>query len=66
MICCVARINRGAFRYGCIAAAIVILVPHSGNAGMVALHRFVEVSLGIGVGLATATVWPRPLAEKLA
>jgi uncharacterized membrane protein YgaE (UPF0421/DUF939 family) len=60
MICCVGRVNRGAFRYGSIAAAIVILVPHAGGSGLVALHRFVEVSLGIGVGLVTAIAWPRP------
>jgi len=57
-VCWAARINRGAFRYGSIAAAIVILVPHVQSAPLVAIHRFIEVSLGIGVGLATALLWP--------
>jgi len=66
MVCCAGRVNRGAFRYVSIAAAIVILVPHAGSAGLVAFHRFIEVSLGIGVGLATAIVWPAPRAPQAA
>lgn len=64
IFCWAARIERAAFRYGAIAAAIVILVPHAEGAAQVALHRFVEVSLGIAVGLVTAPVWPqRPVAR---
>lgn len=59
VFCWSARVDRAAFRYGAIAAAIVILVPHGENAVRVALHRFIEVSLGIAVGLATATLWPQ-------
>jgi uncharacterized membrane protein YgaE (UPF0421/DUF939 family) len=64
--CWAARINLGAFRYGSIAAAIVILVPHDQSAAVVAIHRFIEVSLGIGVGLATALMWPakRPMLKS--
>jgi len=58
IFCWVARVDRAAFRYGAIAAAIVILVPHEATAARVALHRFIEVSLGIAVGLMTATIWP--------
>jgi uncharacterized membrane protein YgaE (UPF0421/DUF939 family) len=61
-VCWAAHIDRAAFRYGSIASAIVILVPHQEPAARVALHRFIEVSLGVGVGLAAVTVWPpRPL-----
>jgi uncharacterized membrane protein YgaE (UPF0421/DUF939 family) len=60
LACCLGRIHRGAFRYGSIAAAIVILVPRTDSAALVALHRFIEVSLGIAAGLATALVWPLP------
>jgi uncharacterized membrane protein YccC len=65
VLCWAARVDRAAFRYGSIAAAIVILVPHQEGAGRVALHRFVEVSLGIAVGLATATAWPRRPGPKV-
>jgi uncharacterized membrane protein YccC len=59
VFCWAARVDRAAFRYGSIASAIVILVPHQEGAAQVALHRFIEVSLGIAVGLLTSTVWPQ-------
>jgi uncharacterized membrane protein YgaE (UPF0421/DUF939 family) len=58
LLCWAAHVDRAAFRYGSIASAIIILVPHQEDPAQVALHRFVEVSLGVGVGLAVATVWP--------
>lgn len=51
LLCVVLRVERSAFRYACITLAIVILVPRSTSARLVALHRFLEVSIGIGVGL---------------
>jgi uncharacterized membrane protein YccC len=54
----VLRVERSVFRYAGIALAIVMLVPRAENAWTVAGHRFVEVSLGIAVGLAVTAAWP--------
>lgn len=59
LLCVALRVERSAFRYSSITLAIVILVPRSTSARLVALHRFFEVSIGIGVGLALFAVWQK-------
>jgi uncharacterized membrane protein YccC len=57
------RLERNAYRYAGITLAIIMLVPgHSG--WMVALHRFLEVSLGIAVGLAFSAFWPERVSDQ--
>jgi uncharacterized membrane protein YccC len=51
-------LERTAYRYGSITLAIVMLVLRHNSAWVVALHRFIEVSIGIGVGLAVTLLWP--------
>jgi uncharacterized membrane protein YgaE (UPF0421/DUF939 family) len=46
------------YRFGAITTAVVLLVPGTGPAWQFALHRFAEVSIGIGVALMLALVWP--------
>jgi uncharacterized membrane protein YgaE (UPF0421/DUF939 family) len=46
-----------AYRFAAIALTIVLLVAHGRPAWTVALHRFVEVSLGIAVALLVSRVW---------
>ena len=46
------------YRFGGVALAIVLLVPRTGPAWQVALHRFIEVSIGIGVALILSVLWP--------
>ena len=58
LVCTLVRSGPSAYRFGGITLAIVILVPRSGPAWMVAFHRFAEVSVGIGVALLLAVVWP--------
>ena len=53
------RVERSAFRYASITLAIVMLVPRSTSPRLVALHRFFEVSIGIGVGLVLFAVWQK-------
>ena len=53
-----ARCDRSAYRFGGITLAIVLMVPRAAPAWHVALHRFAEVSIGIGVALALARLWP--------
>lgn len=58
-------LDRTAYRYGSIALAIVMLVVRYNSAWIVALHRFIEVSIGIVVGLVLTMLWPerQPQAE---
>jgi uncharacterized membrane protein YgaE (UPF0421/DUF939 family) len=46
------------YRFGGVALAIVLLVPRPGPAWQIAFHRFIEVSIGIGVALMFSVVWP--------
>jgi len=52
------RLDRTAYRFASITLAIVMLVGRAKPAWVVATHRFVEVSIGIGVGLMLTAVWP--------
>jgi uncharacterized membrane protein YccC len=51
-------LDRTAYRYGSIALAIVMLVVRDESDWVVALHRFIEVSIGIAVGLVLTMLWP--------
>jgi uncharacterized membrane protein YccC len=52
------RLEKTAYRYASITLAIVVLIPRSNPPWSVALHRFIEVSVGIIVALAVVAVWP--------
>lgn len=58
LLCAVVHSDRTAYRFGGITLAIVLLVPRTGPAWQVGFHRFAEVSIGIGVALMLALVWP--------
>jgi uncharacterized membrane protein YccC len=65
ILCAGFRVQRSAYRYASVAVAIILLVPRANKAWVVALHRFVEVSIGIAVGLAITAIWPeRQLVRK--
>lgn len=53
----------GAYRFAGIALSIVLLIAHTAPPWRIALHRFVEVSLGIAVALVTTLVWRVPKSE---
>jgi uncharacterized membrane protein YgaE (UPF0421/DUF939 family) len=46
-----------AYRFAAITLSIVLLVAHIRSPWIVALHRFIEVSLGIAVALLVTVVW---------
>jgi uncharacterized membrane protein YgaE (UPF0421/DUF939 family) len=52
-----------AYRFAAIALTIVLLVAHGRPPWTLALHRFIEVSLGIAVALAVTLVWRLPPAD---
>jgi uncharacterized membrane protein YccC len=47
-----------AYRLASVTLAIVMLIARPEKAWIVAAHRFVEVAVGIAVGLALTAVWP--------
>ena len=58
LLCAVAHADRSAYRFAGVTLAIVLLVSRTGPAWQIALHRLAEVSVGIGVALLLAVVWP--------
>ena len=51
------RLEKTAYRYASITLAIIVLIPRSGPAWITAVHRFLEVSVGIIVALAIVALW---------
>jgi uncharacterized membrane protein YccC len=51
-------IDRNAFRYAGITLAIVVLVHRDEPAWSIAMHRFIEISVGIAVALVITALWP--------
>jgi uncharacterized membrane protein YccC len=62
------RLEKTAYRYASITLAIIVLIPRSAPPWTIALHRFLEVSVGIIVALAVVALWPEhlPSAAKTA
>jgi uncharacterized membrane protein YgaE (UPF0421/DUF939 family) len=58
--CAALRMERNAYRYAGITLAIVMLVPRTEPGWIIAMHRFIEISIGIVVGLALTAIWPEP------
>jgi uncharacterized membrane protein YccC len=58
LICALLRADNPAYRFGGIAASIVLLIPRTEPAWHIAFHRFAEVSIGLGVALIFAWAWP--------
>jgi uncharacterized membrane protein YccC len=58
IVCAILRLDRVAYRFAGVTLAIVMLVVHLSPAWIVAVHRFIEVSVGIVVALAITAVWP--------
>ena len=52
------RLEKTAYRYASITLTIIVLIPRSAPAWTIALHRFLEVSVGIIVALAIVALWP--------
>ncbi len=58
VICAVLHMDRTAYRYAGITVAIVMLVARAQQPWIIAVHRFIEISLGIVAGLLLTAVWP--------
>ena len=64
LVCAVLHLERNAYRYAGVTLAIVMLIKRDGAGWVVAEHRFVEVAIGIVVGLVLAAVWPERQVEE--
>jgi uncharacterized membrane protein YgaE (UPF0421/DUF939 family) len=60
ILCAFLRVERGAYRYAGITLVIVMLIPRTQPVWIVAIHRSIEISVGIAVGLIVTAVWPEP------
>jgi uncharacterized membrane protein YgaE (UPF0421/DUF939 family) len=52
------RLEKTAYRYTSITLTIIVLIPRSEAPWATALHRLIEVSVGIIVVLAVVALWP--------
>jgi len=64
LLCAAFHMEKSAYRYASVTLAIIVLIPHSNAPWIVAVHRFVEVSVGILVALAVTAVWPEHQSES--
>ncbi len=52
------RLEKTAYRYASVTLTIIVLIPRTNPAWIVALHRFIEVSVGIIVALLVVAICP--------
>ena len=58
LICAATRAGSSAYRFGGITLAIVVLIARHESPWLAATHRFVEVAIGVVIGLAVTALWP--------
>jgi uncharacterized membrane protein YccC len=58
VICGLLHLARSSYRYAGITLTVVMMVPYTHPAWVVAIHRFIEISLGIVVALLLTAIWP--------
>jgi uncharacterized membrane protein YgaE (UPF0421/DUF939 family) len=58
ILCAALRLDKAAYRFAGITLAIILLTVRPAPAWIVAVHRFIEVAVGIAVGLVLTAVWP--------
>ena len=57
LVCAAFNVQRAAYRFANITLSLVMLIPRPHYQWTIALHRFVEVSIGVVVGLAISAFW---------
>jgi len=63
ILCGILRLG-SAYRFAAITLTIVFLIAHAAPPWTVALHRFIEVSLGIAVALVVTVAWKLPVPKS--
>jgi len=64
LVCAALNLDRAAYRFAGITLAIILLATRNSSAWVAAIHRFIEVSIGIAVGLVVTAVWPERHSEE--
>ncbi len=72
LLCLLLGLERSGYRYAGITLAVIMLILRSRPVWIIALHRFIEVSVGIVIGLILTVLWPehetainpRPIAAR--
>jgi Ca2+/H+ antiporter len=57
LICAALYPDKAAYRFAGITLAIVTLIPQDKAASVIAVHRFLQVAMGIVVGLLLTAAW---------
>jgi uncharacterized membrane protein YccC len=57
-LCALFGLNRNAYRLAGLSVTIILLMIRAEPIWVVAIHRFIEVSIGIAVALAFCVIWP--------
>jgi len=60
LVCAAFNVQRAAYRFANITLSLVMLIPRPHYQLSIAMHRFIEVSTGIAVGLVISALWPEP------
>jgi uncharacterized membrane protein YgaE (UPF0421/DUF939 family) len=63
LLCAILRLG-GAYRFAAITLSTILLIAHDQPPWVVAVHRFIEVSLGIAVALLVTLLWRAPAIEQ--
>jgi uncharacterized membrane protein YccC len=65
LLCAALRLDRAAYRFAGITLTVIMLIARAEGAWAAALHRFIEVSIGIAVGVIVTALWPdQPTGKK--
>jgi uncharacterized membrane protein YccC len=64
LLCALLRVQRAAYRYAGITLVIVMMIAHTQPPWIVAIHRSIEISVGLAVGLIVTALWPEPEQAK--
>ena len=57
LLCSILRLDKTAYRFAAITLTIVMLAAGNRPIWIVGIHRFIEITAGIAVGLAITALW---------
>jgi uncharacterized membrane protein YccC len=60
LLCALLHVQRAAYRYAGITLVTVMMIARTQPPWIVAIDRFIEISIGLAVGLILTAVWPEP------
>jgi uncharacterized membrane protein YccC len=60
LFCAAVGLDKPAYRFAGITLTVIMFLMRAGPVWMTAVHRFVEVSVGIVVGVIVLALWPEP------